>query len=99
MMTDHMDGGWHGVGFVLIWEVCHVDGVQVRDVVDVLLARQWGQRVSQSVESLTDVGIHMDVDTTHLPQHIQSPGTSTAALCLFSSITQVGDGKIKIEVK
>lgn len=82
MWTDHVDGGWHAVGLVLIWKVCHVDGVQVGDVVYVLLARQWCQRVTQSIEPLADVGVHVNINTAHFPKHIQSPGTSTTAFCL-----------------
>lgn len=73
-----MDGGRHGVGLILI-RVHHVDGVEVSDVVHVLLARQRGQRVAQGVEPLADVGVHVDIDTTHLPQHVQCPGARTAA--------------------
>lgn len=91
-VTDHVDGGRHGVGLVLIREVCHVDGVQVRYVVNVLLAGQRGQRVAQRVEPLTDVGIHVYVNAAHFPEHVQRPGASAAALCIcIEAITQEGE--------
>lgn len=80
-VTDHVYSGRHGVGFVLIWKVCHVYRVQVCNVVGVLLARQWRKRVSQCIEALANVGIHVNINTAHFPKHIQSPGTSTTALC------------------
>lgn len=76
-----MDGGRHAVGLVLVRKVGHVDGVEVGDVVHVLLARQRRQRVAQRVEPLADVRVHVHVDAAHLPQHVQRPGASTAALC------------------
>lgn len=80
--SNHVDGGGHGVGFILIRQVSDVSRVQVCDVVHILLPRQRRQRVSQRVEPLADVGVHVNVDSTHFPEHVESPGASTAALCV-----------------
>ena len=76
-----MDDGGHGVRVILVGQVGHVDGVEVGDVVHVLLPCQRGQRVPQGVQPLSDVGIHVNINTAHLPQDVESPGPRTAALC------------------
>lgn len=76
-----MDGGRHSVHLVLIRQVPYVHGIQVSDVVHILLSCQRGQGVAQSIESLADVWVHVDIDPTHLPQHVERPGASTTAFC------------------
>lgn len=81
-MSDHVDGWWHRIGFVLVRQISHVPRIQVSDVIYVLLARERRQRVSQGVEAFPDVWVHVNVDPAHFPKHVESPGTSAAALCV-----------------
>lgn len=88
--TYSVDSGRHSVHFVLVWQVTDVHGGQISHVIYDLLPSQCGQSVAQSVQPFANVRVHMHINATHFPQHIQCPGPGTTALCGNTEVTFLG---------